>query len=215
MSYYLIAALVFMLFTAEANSECNEYNRGGSTGFHYFTCCDNSNDLDQSCVGLTFQGGGSSNSYCGQKGLSNPLGGGNLLNTFDCVNCEVQRACESRCNTYWLYTNFPGFCPNWAMCFKECCLSQVNERGKRQIDSMQFCGDFTCQSGENSTNCPIDCCLVTNPTDCRLNSDTCNPGCCLEPQCCVTVGNSGSDAPKSLMYFMVLPLLMTMCAIHN
>ncbi|XP_064388487.1 uncharacterized protein LOC135336562 [Halichondria panicea] len=195
-------------------SYCTQYDHGGQSSLHFFTCCDNSNDMnDQTCVGTTYQGGGSTDSYCGQNGLSNPSGGGRITYRFNCGNCDNQDACKSRCDKNWLSKNIPGLCPKYSACFRGCCAQKGSARGKRQIDSMQFCGDFTCQSGENSTNCPVDCCPVTNPTDC--NADTCSPGCCLEPHCCVNGGTSGSNALKSLVYLPVLLLLMTLCAIHN
>ncbi len=76
MSPYLIAALVFMLFAAEASGYCTQY-RGGISRIHHFTCCDGSDE--------TYQGGGSTNSYCNDDGSSNSAGRSPLHSTVTIV----------------------------------------------------------------------------------------------------------------------------------
>lgn len=193
-------------------SYCTQYDHGGVSGVHFFTCCNNCNDNDQQCTGTTYQGGGSTDNYCGQCGLSSQSGGGRITYRFNCVNCGVQAACRSRCNDEFagLTKITPGLCPRWAGCFRGCCLEaqERSVRRKRQTNSTQligqFCGDLTCQSGENSMNCPVDCCPVTNPSDC--NPDTCNPQCCLEPHCCI-VDSGNHKTPTNLAFVLVLSTL--------
>lgn len=193
-------------------SYCTQYDHGGESGVHFFTCCNNCNDNDRHCAGTSYQGGGSTDPYCGQCGLSSPSGGGRITYRFKCVNCDVQEACRRRCNDEFLslLKITPGLCPRWAGCFRGCCLENQGSgvRGKRQSNPTQFigqfCGDLTCQSGEDSMNCPVDCCPVVNPSDC--NPDTCNPHCCLEPHCCIV--DSGSHKTSFiLVYVLVLPII--------
>ena len=188
-------------------SYCTQYDHGGRSGVHFFTCCNNCNDNDRQCMGVTYQGGGSTDAYCGQCGLSSPSGGGRITYRF---NCDVQEACKRRCNDEFLGLTeiIPGLCPRWSGCFRGCCLEAQHNgvRRKRQTNTPQiigqFCGDLSCQSGEDGMNCPVDCCPVVNPSDC--NPDTCNPDCCLEPHCCIV----DSGTPNNLVFLLSIITLI-------
>lgn len=178
-------------------SYCTQFDHGGTSGIHFYTCCNNCNesDTDSSCDGETYQGGGSGGArYCGNCGQNSQLGGGRITYRFNCVSCNQQRACERKCNDefFGLTEITPGLCPRWSGCFRGCCvkaeqLANNRNRGKRQtqntaIDVGDFCGDFICQRDENYKTCPADCCPLVNPTNCSTNS--CNTDCCYHPKCC-------------------------------
>ena len=78
--HYIV--ILSVAITATQTSCCREYKWGGVTGLHFFICCDNSNDIDKSCIGTTYQGGGSTNNYCDTCGQSNRLGGGCVKKPF-------------------------------------------------------------------------------------------------------------------------------------
>ena len=193
-------------------SYCTQYDHGGTSNIHFYTCCNNCDDSDTSCRGNTYQGGGSTGAYCGDCGLNSPLGGGRITYRFNCVSCAQQRACETRCDKEFLglTSSIPGLCPRWSGCFRGCCQEAERQAKRRKRQSQDnsilvedFCGDFTCQSGEDHTNCPIDCCPVVNPSECSPND--CNPDCCLEPRCCI-IGNNINVLHAScyLIYMLVL-----------
>ena len=193
-------------------SYCTQYDNGGTSGVHFFTCCNNCADSDSSCDGGTYQGGGRTDAYCGKCGVNSPLGGGRITYRFNCDSCTQQRECERMCNSEWfgLTKVIPGLCPRWAGCFRGCCVEATEQaRRKRQTsETFEFCGDFKCQNGENHTSCPVDCCPVVNPSEC---SDLCSPDCCLHPQCCVigTVPDDSSIAgPSFIVYLMSILLLV-------
>ena len=192
-------------------SYCTQYDHGGTSGVHFFTCCNNCADNDSSCDGDTYDGGGSTSAYCGQCGVNSPLGGGRITYRFNCVNCTQQRECERMCDSEWcgFPEDIPGLCPRWAGCFRGCCVEAAKRaRRKRQTsETLEFCGDFKCQNGENHTSCPIDCCPVVNPSEC---SHLYNPDCCLHPQCCVigTVPDDSSIASPSFHVYLMSILLL-------
>ena len=184
---------------ATESSFCTQYDHGGESGVHFFTCCNNCNDpQDTSCSGLTYQGGGSSGiSYCNQCGNRSTSGEleGRPTYRFNCASCSQQLRCEKICNQNFFSTNIPGICPYWSGCFRGCCTKATGNR-KRQsndgvVDVGMFCGDRVCQTGEDGSNCPIDCCPDINPNACRQNCS--NPSCCLEPHCCIFNPSSASS----------------------
>ncbi len=205
---------------SEYPSYCTQYDHGGVSSIHFFTCCDNRNDNDVSCAGTTYQGGGSTDAYCGNNGLSSSLGGGRITYRFNCVNCAQQTACEAKCDAVWPNKNIPGFCPKWAGCFRGCCVEADRKYGNRnKRDSIhsnntidfEFCGDLICQSGEDVDNCPIDCCSEIRPS-CNSN---CTDLCCYEPGCCVADnGDSGSYAitTKPLTLLLMFTTMLSMLA---
>lgn len=200
---------------ARANqpSYCTQYDHGGTSDIHFYTCCNNCNDADSSCNGRAYQGGGTiGDDYCSTCGQNSVQGGGRITYRFNCVSCSQQGMCESICSSKVLrltrYT--PGLCPAWAGCFRGCCLKATNSRHKREanetLEVSEFCGDFVCQSGEDHTSCPTDCCPEYNPDEC--SPDTCNPDCCFEPHCCIAESASTGDAASSKSQYTAFSLLI-------
>ncbi len=211
----------------ESCSYCTQYDHGGVSSVHFFTCCDNSQEKEANCAGTTYQGGGSTGDYCDDDGLSSEEGGGRITYRFNCVNCAQQSACEDKCDEEWfgITNNVPGFCPKWAGCFRGCCVEADRKNGniKQNITNsnntidFEFCGDFVCQSDENVDNCPIDCCSEIRPS-CNSN---CTDLCCYEPGCCVTEddfqfdGDSGSYAiitTKPVTLLLIFTTMLSMLA---
>ena len=186
-------------------SYCTQFDHGGVSGIHFYTCCNSCNDADSSCNSNTYQGGASTDNYCSTCGRNSAQGGGRITYRFNCVSCDQQTICENTCNKNWLSKNVPGLCPKWSGCFRGCCLkAQQNSIGKREISGSEvgeFCGDFVCQTGEDHSTCPTDCCPVYNPAEC--DPDSCNPDCCYEPRCCIleqtSTGSQSKLCPCSLL----------------
>ena len=105
-------------------SYCTQFDNGGSSGVHFYTCCDNCDDFDANCNGRDYQGGGSEGDYCGDCGTNTAKGGGRQTYSFNCVSCDQQKRCEEKCNKdfFGILASVPGFCPRWARCFRECCV---------------------------------------------------------------------------------------------
>ena len=116
-------------------SYCQQFDHGGASGVHFYTCCNNCNDpLDNSCNRKDYQGGGSEGDYCGDCGENTPKGGGRETYAYNCVSCEQQSICENECNGEFsgIPKNVPGFCPRWAGCFRRCCV-KAEERLRSDI----------------------------------------------------------------------------------
>ena len=191
---------------------CRQYDHGGTSGVHFYACCNNCNDADTACNGDTYQGGGSTNNYCGTCGNRRPSEQHSRHTyTFNCESCSQQRQCRDYCNRrHPLAKSIPGLCPKWAGCFRGCCLSiNPSNRGKRSatVNQTLFCGDNICSDGETTNTCPLDCCPTVNPTMCP--SDQCTPNCCMGPTCCLTTSPDGaSSAVVNKQMFMFVILLM-------
>ena len=156
-------------------SYCSQFDHGGTSGVHFYTCCNNCNDPgDKSCGGTAYQGGGATrNDYCSGCGANSGVGGGRVTYRYSCGSCSQQTVCKAKCDNAWngIVSAFPGLCWKWSECFRACCVESQNLRRKREtndvIDPDEFCGDAVCQEGEDRTICPIDCCPNHNPTtDC-------------------------------------------------
>ena len=172
-------------------SYCTQYDHGGTSGIHFYTCCDNCNDGDDtSCDGHTYQGGGSTGSYCSSCGQHSQSGGGRVTYRFNCVSCSQQKRCEDECNKDWVAKDVPTQCPRWSGCFRGCCVKASGKhQSKRQTTNGstevgEFCGDSICQAGEDHYTCPIDCCPSVNANDCHPKNCS-NPSCCYDPHCCI------------------------------
>ena len=179
---------------------CRQYDHGGTSGVHFYACCNNCNDADTACDGDTYQGGGSTNNYCGTCGNRRPSEQHSRHTyTFNCESCSQQRQCRDYCNRrHPLAKSIPGLCPKWAGCFRGCCLSiNPSNRGKRSatVNQTLFCGDNICSDGETTNTCPLDCCPTVNPTMCP--SDQCTPNCCMGPTCCLTTSPDGDSPPTN------------------
>lgn len=164
---------------------CTGYYVGGVTGIHHWACCNNCGDdlTTNTCDGVTWQGG-SSQSYCAACGQN--TGGGRVKYYFNCGSCSKQQECEETCNGL----NIPLLCWRWLDCFKGCCLEKAQQpsKDKRQISTVPFCGDGTCDgAGESPTTCPTDCCYQVNSACAKDNSCNiiCDLECCGSPSCCL------------------------------
>lgn len=163
------------------NAFCTAYYiDAGSTSLHHYACCDNCDDPNSSCDGQTWHGG-STESYCGTCGT--PSGGGVPKYYFNCDDCQTQLTCKNTCNLRSLIATWPGNCWKWVDCFAGCCRDMGNQfHQRRQLDTIEFCGDGICQqSSENPDVCPSDCCYLKNST-CGTNG--CTPECCQTATCC-------------------------------
>ena len=107
-------------------SYCRQFDHGGKSGVHFYTCCNNCNDPQDtiSCYGKDYQGGGSNGDYCRGCGENTPQGGGRETYAFNCVSCKQQNICEKKCDQeFFGWTALvPGFCPRWSGCFRRCCI---------------------------------------------------------------------------------------------
>ena len=121
-------------------SYCRQFDHGGTSGIHFYTCCNNCNDsLDKSCNGKDYQGGGSKGDYCGSCGENTPKGSGRETYAFNCVSCEQQSACEKKCNREFLGLTelVPGLCPRWSGCFRRCCV-KAEQRLRSDVRLMEY-----------------------------------------------------------------------------
>lgn len=116
---------------------CKQYDHGGVSGLHFFTCCDNCNDLDTSCDGDTYQGGGTTDKLCGTCGnrvlFKNSKKCSRHTYTFNCGSCWHQRQCRNHCNNNEPCAKvLPGLCPKWTGCFRDCCLNVQNPSNREK-----------------------------------------------------------------------------------
>ena len=187
---------------------CKQYDHGGTSGIHFYACCNNCNDDDTSCDGETYQGGGTIDNLCGTCGDRIPSEQSSRHTyTFNCDSCVQQRQCKDYCNNQHPYAkSIPGLCPKWVGCFRSCCHSITSSsRGKAFTAGNQipFCGDNICSDQETSDTCPSDCCPTVNPKDCP--SDQCSD-CCMEATCCIT---SSSTAGSAVIIVAIITVLHT------
>ena len=192
---------------------CRQYDHGGTSGVHFYVCCNNCNDVDTSCDGDTYQGGGTTDNLCGRCGERIPSEQRSRHTyTFNCGSCPLQRQCRDYCNKkHPLAKVTPGLCPKWLGCFRGCCLSiNPSFRGKRSVTVNQtlFCGDNICSDGETRNNCPLDCCPSVNPTKCP--SDKCTAGCCMQTDCCNASAPGSAVANKQLCMLIILAVSTTL-----
>lgn len=176
--------LVLVMVSTSSCSTCTEFF-GGQWYIHWYNCCDNCEEESPYCDGWTWQGA-SNVRYCGSCGETSY--NGKYLKQFECVDCNVQGNCSELVRKY----NYPGLCWMWSMAFRGCCKSAASENSNLQTGydvmktSFSFCGDRKCQTGEDSTNCPLDCCPLVNNEVCSGGSDAdCLPACCSESTCCL------------------------------
>ena len=174
---------------------CTGYYTGGRSGVHHWACCNNCNDTNKTCDGVTWQGG-SSEVYCGPCG-TNSNGGGRVKYYFNCGSCRQQELCSEYCSG----RNLPGLCWKWLDCFRGCCLANAQQpsRNKRQIETTSFCGDGTCGSGETPNTCPSDCCYQINPVCDPSNPNLCENECCEHSSCCLE-GTTSETTPTTTPY---------------
>ena len=163
---------------------CTGYYVGGISGVHHWACCDNCDDTTNDCNEVTWQGG-SSESYCSTCGQKKPNVGGIEKYYFNCGSCAEQRECSNGCNS----NNVRGLCWRWLDCFKGCCFAKAEQpTKKRQIGSLNFCGDGTCGGNESAETCPMDCCYRLNSMcSPENNAELCDAKyeCCGDSSCCL------------------------------
>ena len=194
---------------------CRQYDHGGTSGVHFYACCNNCDDDDTSCDGDTYQGGGTTDDLCAKCGdriISQQTS--RHTYTFNCGSCSQQRQCRDYCNDQHPYAkSVPGLCPKWIGCFRGCCLS-INPtfRGKRSVTVNQtFCGDNICSDGETTDSCPSDCCPTINPEDCP--SDACSRNCCMSTSCCMTMSTSTAGSAVINRHMLVFTILAMVAAL--
>ena len=122
--------------TEDLPGECVSFNRGGDTGLHWYTCCNNLGDPDEHqpyCASFTYQGGLGEKSLskrmhllgvCGANGYNAGVGCrrqyGQHGKTFRCGGCRGQYLVDSYCLKNFLRA-VPGFCWRYTNCFETTC----------------------------------------------------------------------------------------------
>lgn len=169
-------------YRSDKPSFCTQYDHGGTKRVHFYTCCNNCNDNDDTCKGTTYQGGGSTEEYCNSCGEKK--GRGRATYHFNCVSCAQQSYCKSICDRGFKQKNIPGYCWKWSTCFRDCChiasYSQEKRNTREVVEVGDFCGDFICQEGEDERSCSIDCCPLRQPENCKKTCVTDTDICCKE-----------------------------------
>ena len=122
--------------TEDQPGECVSFNRGGVTGLHWYTCCNNLGDPDEHqryCASFTYQGGLGEKSLsnrirlpaqCGTNGYNAGIGcrrqHGQHAKTFKCGGCRGQHLVDTYCLKNFLRA-IPGFCWRYTNCFETTC----------------------------------------------------------------------------------------------
>lgn len=146
---------------------CQNYWWGGTSGVHFYTCCNNCEDGNNNtaCAWKTWQGGGSRQLYCGQCGSNVPYGtpaspGCQLNIPYTCGGCDGETKSDSTC-LHW-YVDFPGVCWIYTACFSLQCRDYQQETLSAFSESYNnsLCGNMHCDAdlGETTETCPLDCC---------------------------------------------------------
>jgi hypothetical protein len=133
-----------------------------------------------------------------------------LKTTFSCGGCDGQDTISKRCKN-WL-NSIPGFCWQFAWCFKDKCRNQYgNNRKRSAVDVPDTCYNKVCDDGENVNNCPHDCCQAENDK-CKMTEDECIPECCGESTCCSSGNNLWQTLRKerSIILFCVFALIVNL-----
>lgn len=96
---------------APPSGSCVDYMCGGSTGVHYYACCDGTTKTFQSA---------SSGDYCNpsNKYFQDSCG-------YDIFSCPTQlrEQCDVKCQDKDFINQMPGFCWVYSTCFKSCCVN--------------------------------------------------------------------------------------------
>ncbi|XP_078664161.1 uncharacterized protein LOC144907230 [Branchiostoma floridae x Branchiostoma belcheri] len=173
---------------APPQGECVHITGGGTSGVHFYVCCNNCDESggNPTCDRTTYQGA-SAGRYCGHCGADEGNGKWDLHH-FKCGGCAGQSQVQETCNKEYAWV-FPGTCWVWSSCFKNRCKKRFQQKARSLDTDEPFCGDNTCDPGETDTTCPYDCCPVINSDTCTRNNGTCPPVCCSEPGCCKTSGS--------------------------
>jgi len=101
-----------------AAGTCQEYDCGGTSGVHYYTCCNNCEGPGPHPADSPEYDGASDGNYCGACGAN--IGGGCTNgDPYTCGGVAGQTACNTFCNECAI--TFMGACWNWSLCFEYCC----------------------------------------------------------------------------------------------
>lgn len=142
---------------------CLSFNFGGLSRLHWYNCCNNCRNGENSSCPSTYQSA-SKELYCDTCGRDTNKGNGRPRSSgteFNCGGCDGQATVDKKCRSWW--KGIPGFCWAYSLCFKKQCKGRYKN-----------CGNRVCDAGETKDNCPIDCC------------DLKNDPCCGEPGCCAS-----------------------------
>lgn len=201
------------LRTGDQPSEgtCREFKWGGTSGVHWYSCCNNcDHNQPNDCDGVTWQSA-SSGKYCGSCGVDLQIGNGTIRrDEFGCGGCDGQKTIATKCIS-WLNKR-PGFCWAFSQCFHRRCVKRYGDQ-KRSADpdvSPDTCYNGVCDPGETPNNCPTDCCYKINPT-CTWKS-RCLPTCCGQQGCCQTSHGHNNLAREEFIFgisFVIMLVLKT------
>mmetsp|Transcript_19270 Transcript_19270/g.47269 ORF Transcript_19270/g.47269 Transcript_19270/m.47269 type:complete len:203 (-) Transcript_19270:667-1275(-) len=116
-----------------AEGQCQDYNWGGDTGVHFYTCCNNEDG--SACQGVEYDGA-SDGQYCGSDGAD--TGDGSTMGpAYSCGGCDGQTKCKDWCDGNAI--SFPGMCWNWQDCFRRCCADGDPSDGVDGWISIRIC----------------------------------------------------------------------------
>ncbi|XP_060600533.1 keratin-associated protein 5-8-like [Ruditapes philippinarum] len=185
--------------------QCATYKWGGTSGVHWYACCNNCNRSDTSCDGKTYQSA-SDTKYCANCGIDTKKGNGKSGATYSCGGCQGQERSRKKClsNLRMLY-KIPGLCWAFAKCFQKKCKSQPTE----STPAPDMCFNLRCDPGEDVNNCPADCCGNENEKCKWSQSNTCVPKCCSESTCCNDSSRSGGLYSLKIHYVSILSIMMS------
>jgi hypothetical protein len=171
-----------------APGKCGLFMFGGISRYHVYECCNNCNEEHPYCDGKTYQSA-SKGIYCDKCGVDNSNGSGLFAFQFPCGGCArqnlVNETCLKKVQKYHL--DRPGFCWLYAFCFSAyCVLSEKDNLLYSNYTIPDTCFDLVCDLGENTENCPVDCCRSVNK---QCNVDIMDkkivpPLCCTQSSCC-------------------------------
>ncbi|XP_046549299.1 uncharacterized protein LOC124259231 isoform X3 [Haliotis rubra] len=202
--------------------QCLTFNKGGTSGFHYYACCNNINGTDKSCDGRTYQRA-STTSYCNSGGTDN--GNGVIKAEFACGGCPGQGIVAKKCKPMKIF-NIPGTCWLFTKCFKKYCKKRYSVQSSglnmQVVDPSSTsmpdtCYNTVCETGETPDNCPVDCCFKMNPSQCTwVTNGTCIPEFCDTPSCSES-GGTGLFSAKhtSNIGGLVLGLVILSLYMHE
>jgi hypothetical protein len=179
---------------------CQNYDWGGVTGWHFYTCC-KAKDADPKCDGYTFQGA-SDGVYCtavkGDSGADEPSGGGcNLGSPFPALACTDLVNCQTECNHALGSFVKPGFCWSFTACFNLCVwnggtlpagLGCTGNLG----DAVNVCVSKSQQCGAETTTCES---CGADPSTCQ----NCSMGSCSTSGCSAPAGAQGCQVCPAAM----------------
>jgi hypothetical protein len=98
------------------SNQCCNYNWGGTSGVHYYTCC----NVPGLPTNITYQNASCGN-YCGDNGSGGTTGNGTQTSCYAVADPKIVGACNAQCGTgRSLLCQLPGGCWTFTGCFKKC-----------------------------------------------------------------------------------------------